>query len=665
MRILRNSMLAVAVAAMTACSSDEPVVDNGQNGQETGEAVYMALTVEMPGADGSRSATSDNEGGTGMEEVGQGFENTVQSVAIVLCDNNNNFITWGEVESGKLQAISSSNSYKTVAKFSKTALSAYYTEGAAAEEKSVNVFVFCNPTADLKSALSSPTLNKSQWYEQVCNVTVGTSGVNTGIWSNNSFLMNNKYIATRSLPMTIEDWNNYKTEATAFDLSGWNAQGQANQVNNSESASRGAIKVQRSVARFDFKDGSANGNNTYDVVFSRDDEGNEGPCFVQVQLNRMALVNMVNKFYYVPRVSADGQNTGSILCGGETASNYVVGPYAVEFQTPTTSNFTQYFNYPFFNENGTVDNNNVQNRRWDDYMISDVLGGNVDNYKGEYKIWRYVTENVIPGPAEDQVYSNSTGVVFKGKMKATDAMLAADPTQYLRVQEMARYMNNVENCLTGNPSKDPIIFLYAGQLYFTWSGVREAVINQSLTINKLTGKVENINRSNSLYIACFGNGGMGTISYKLGDKTYTYTDELAEDTNSANHAYQAWATAGQPEDDTLLPAMRAAATGANFTLYQSSNDLVSGPGYYTYYYYWNRHNDNGNSGLMGPMEFGVVRNNVYKLAVTKISRLGHPRISANDPDDPKPDTPDESDDIYLSVTCQVLPWVVRLNNIEF
>ena len=68
---------------------------------------------------------------------------------------------------------------------------------------------------------------------------------------------------------------------------------------------------------------------------------------------------------------------------------------------------------------------------------------------------------------------------------------------------------------------------------------------------------------------------------------------------------------------------------------------------------------------MGPMEFAVVRNNVYKLAVTKISRLGHPRISANDPDKPTPNTPDEKGDVYISVTCSALPWVVRENTIEF
>ena len=65
------------------------------------------------------------------------------------------------------------------------------------------------------------------------------------------------------------------------------------------------------------------------------------------------------------------------------------------------------------------------------------------------------------------------------------------------------------------------------------------------------------------------------------------------------------------------------------------------------------------------MEFAVVRNNVYKLAVTKIKRLGHPRISDNDPERPEPGYKDESENVYIDVEAYVLPWVVRVNNIEF
>ena len=84
------------------------------------------------------------------------------------------------------------------------------------------------------------------------------------------------------------------------------------------------------------------------------------------------------------------------------------------------------------------------------------------------------------------------------------------------------------------------------------------------------------------------------------------------------------------------------------------------------YYYWVRHNDNFDNRVMGNMEFDIVRNNVYKLAVTNISKYGHPTSSTDpDPDPVYPNDPDETNDYYFKVVVKVAKWVVRLNNIEF
>ena len=113
----------------------------------------------------------------------------------------------------------------------------------------------------------------------------------------------------------------------------------------------------------------------------------------------------------------------------------------------------------------------------------------------------------------------------------------------------------------------------------------------------------------------------------------------------------------------------ADAAAAGFTGYSPKDGK-----YYVYYYYWNRHNDNLNNNEMDVMEFAVVRNNVYKLAVDKISRFGHPTPPdpsnpdpdpEPDPDPVDPDDPDESVNYYFNVTVKVLPWTVRINNIEF
>ena len=110
---------------------------------------------------------------------------------------------------------------------------------------------------------------------------------------------------------------------------------------------------------------------------------------------------------------------------------------------------------------------------------------------------------------------------------------------------------------------------------------------------------------------------------------------------------------------------KAAATlaAAGFTGFSAEED----GNYYTYYYYWNRHNDNGDNTAMGRMEFAVVRNNVYKLCVDEIGKYGHPTPGGNDPDPdkPTPQDPDEEGEYYFKVTVKVLPWVVRVNHIEF
>ncbi len=62
---------------------------------------------------------------------------------------------------------------------------------------------------------------------------------------------------------------------------------------------------------------------------------------------------------------------------------------------------------------------------------------------------------------------------------------------------------------------------------------------------------------------------------------------------------------------------------------------------------------------MGENEFGVVRNNVYKLKVTACGTLGEPEAPS------KPDDPDEKENAYFSVNCLVLPWTVRVNDIIF
>ena len=78
--------------------------------------------------------------------------------------------------------------------------------------------------------------------------------------------------------------------------------------------------------------------------------------------------------------------------------------------------------------------------------------------------------------------------------------------------------------------------------------------------------------------------------------------------------------------------------------------------YSCYYNYWIKHLDN-NSPEMGVMEFGIVRNNIYRLSVNKIAGLGsgEPFIDPDQPDEYKAE---------LDINFNVFPWAVRNQDVE-
>ena len=66
-----------------------------------------------------------------------------------------------------------------------------------------------------------------------------------------------------------------------------------------------------------------------------------------------------------------------------------------------------------------------------------------------------------------------------------------------------------------------------------------------------------------------------------------------------------------------------------------------------------------NDAYLAPMEFAIVRNNVYQLKVNSIKGLGEPTI----PTTPDPDEPDPTK-AQLQLTVDVVPWTVRENNFD-
>lgn len=178
------------------------------------------------------------------------------------------------------------------------------------------------------------------------------------------------------------------------------------------------------------------------------------------------------------------------------------------------------------------------------------------------------------------------------------------------------------------------------------------------------------------------------VTSEQGGKTYyclsyareniNTTEQLSETEENERVGIQKYATgimfkaqytpAGFPEGETFYRYMSL--NGSGLTLYTAEALMDAFPDTFTeenqsawgdidgcdvflngwcYYVYWIRHAED-NSGNISPMEYAMVRNNIYQLYVNSISQLGTPEPDSN------------VEEINTEVHFQVKPWNIK--NIE-
>lgn len=375
----------------------------------------------------------------------------------------------------------------------------------------------------------------------------------------------------------------------------------------------GIVEVQRAAVRFDFKQKEADGDllaNQYEII----NTGTDGEVGGYVTLDSLALFNMAKSFYYLERVSTSPLWDPSFVCKREY-------PYISSVTTPQFAwvvstgldfkkdynggNVSDYFYYatskPGFKPSDlTYDAFPNGEEDNDDYWNPDIKG---------YRIWRYATENTIPDTettdgkpnVENQKHGITTGVLFKG------------------------YITGKEGTPLGNLIADGgVLYMYDNKFY------------------SLKGLVAAYNENPNTSVARYFKE-MSTLEENEGIINFD------EETGEASIAEGASDFKKTVKD--------------GITIYREEDGK-----YPVYYYYYNRHNDNVAEDpghiKMGVMEFATVRNNVYKLSVNKITEFGHPGDPDDDPDPEDPGDPDESPKTYFRVEVRVMPWVVRVNNID-
>ena len=498
-----NHFLTAAAAMLVLLSCNkEPLTQEGNSGN-----LYMQFSVKMLS---TRSSTDENSGNSNSNanpdiEVGLDKENKISTVDIALVKDDQYYVAENVTPSA-----ASADTY--VASFNSVKLTA----GATYK---VYIYANCSAPADFN-------------INEVSNATVAEMTADNNFWMTNAYSANEVTLPSDLAPYTQPN--------TPLSL--------------------GAHTVERSMARFDYKQAGA-----FDMGAG-----------ITLTLTEAALINQSKAHYMFRRVTAgsDATATGAVVGGVEIPTNWVVD---TDWSNKVAANFNAQLEAP---------------STWTWTSLASLTTD--DNYEGDYKIWCYAKENTIPG-IDAQKHNVSTGVVFKAELAAGEGASTA-----------------VKDAMAAGKR----IYVFNNVLYGAWSDVKAAA-------------------------------------------------EAGTDATLQAAYNQAAATiAGAATEPN-----GAAAAAAGFTGYSPKDGK-----YYNYYYYWNRHNDNLDNKLMGIMEFAVVRNNVYKLAVDKINRFGHPTPPdpsnpdpdpEPDPDPVDPDDPDESVNYYFNVTVKVLPWTVRINNIEF
>lgn len=567
MKTLHSFLMMSALAVCFTACNDE--IEGGNVPTETSNSVYLQFSLDLPS--GSRSETTTDkdddyvtsEDGT---EVGKDYENQINQILLVFTDKDNKYLTSTDVVSVS-PTTNTENQYVITIPPQRLedCVSPEPEEGTeetgATSQKTAYVYAFCNPTDELR-ALAGASAGSSRVEDFINKAHTLTDGEseNASVWQSSNFLMSNAVKHQITLPTS---WNEYLSSSHRFNI--------------------GTIKVERSAARFDYK--AKYNDNRYAVrknLNSTTEEDTNNPG-IYIELTDIALINMSKSFYYLRRVSTNGQDPSEV-CGVETANNYVVDTDAEEKATYTTIADWETKREHFFY-------NLEEPKTWQWTSLATISNNTEDNWgenEGEiegYHIWRYAIENTIPQDDALQKNGITTGVVFRARIGKREDSNNSDVTW-----------------TAGEP-----IYVFENKLYGNW----EAVANYATV------------HSNSNVAYAYRAVTNGDYDYK----------------------------------------------GAGFTIYEPNED----GNYYTYYYYWNRHNDNGKVPDMGPMEFAVVRNNVYKLSVEAIYRFGYPEGETPDPEtpdeeepDPDPEEPDpEAPKVFFEVKVQVLPWVVRVNSIEF
>lgn len=341
------------------------------------------------------------------------------------------------------------------------------------------------------------------------------------------------------------------------------------------------INLERLVARVDYK---TNDKNEYQLSSSLITPGLNPAQSSQAQdvtasITRAFLVNTYNQGTYVlKRVATDIGETPEYL-GKETYKNYVIDPNtSVKTLTAASTNASWYDHY-FPKLSDEVEDDGKT--KWENWLIQ----GDPITEPGTTDTWYrlgYPKENTSSVDAQGKYYS--TGVVFEASYKGIDGV-----------------------------AEGSTFFRYKGTIYPTLEAAMKATYNKDYFQENQTFETFDVLTQ---YINSLP-GNEDPAGYKDYLKTAT-----ADNFNGEEWTWRYY------KQNVLSFDEKGQATAKTRKVLHDrgygTETFLNGRGYYIY---WIRHNGGDSNTTTQfdetrPMAYGIVRNNVYKLTVNSISKIG-------------------------------------------
>lgn len=328
------------------------------------------------------------------------------------------------------------------------------------------------------------------------------------------------------------------------------------------------INLERLVARVDYQVGD-NADTDFEI------DGRQ----ITASITRAFLVNTYNQDTYVlKRVATDIGETPEYL-GKETYNNYVIDPYTSGKTLDAASTNASWYDHYFPNLSDEVGDDGKT--KWENWLIQ----GDPITEPGTTDTWYrlgYPKENTSSVDAQGKYYS--TGVVFEASYKGIDGV--AEGSTFFRYKGMIY------------PTLEAAMKATYHEAYFQEYQTFETFDALTQYINSLPGNEDPAGYKDYLKTAKADN-------FNGEEWTWRYYKQYIL---SFDEKGQATAKTRKVLHDRGY----------------GTETFLNGRGYYIY---WIRHNGGDSNTTTQfdetrPMAYGIVRNNVYKLTVNSISKIG-------------------------------------------